>query len=160
MGGAECTPAAEKALKAWLAANTPSQPGRGSAYRGNQTPGRLLATPALQGLLQQLRISTPALGAQVYQYTAPTIAYFYQHYVQISMQRELNFVCGDPACKLLYPGQPCMSDSKPGWILRFFAEMCVDIPNILYMIDAGHRFNSLPGGSGTNPARAHPRPHP
>ncbi|BDA40456.1 hypothetical protein COCOBI_01-1090 [Coccomyxa sp. Obi] len=63
MGGAECTPAAEEALKAWLAANTPSQPGRGSAYTGNQTPGKMLATPAMQGLLQQLRISTPALGA-------------------------------------------------------------------------------------------------
>lgn len=65
VGGAEYTPAAEKALKAWLAANTPSQPGRGSAYTGNQTPGRMLATPAMQGLLQQLKISTPALGAQV-----------------------------------------------------------------------------------------------
>lgn len=65
VGGAEYTPAAEKALKAWLAANTPSQPGKGNAYTGNQTPGRMLATPAMQGLLQQLRISTPALGAQV-----------------------------------------------------------------------------------------------
>lgn len=65
VGGAECTPAAEQALKAWLAANTPSQPGRGSAYTGSQTPGQLLATPAMQGLLQQLRISTPALGAHV-----------------------------------------------------------------------------------------------
>ncbi|CAL8467255.1 g6791 [Coccomyxa elongata] len=62
-GTFESTPAAEEALKAWLAANTPSQPGRGSAYTGSQTPGKLLATPAMQGLLQQLRISTPALGA-------------------------------------------------------------------------------------------------
>ena len=65
VGGAECTPAAEEALKAWLAANTPSQPGRGSAYTGNHTPGQMLATPAMQDLLQQLRISTPALGAHV-----------------------------------------------------------------------------------------------
>jgi len=50
----------QKALKAWLSAQTPAggQPGliQGAA---------MLTTPHLQGLLQQLRISTPSLGAQV-----------------------------------------------------------------------------------------------
>lgn len=50
----------QRALHAWLAARTPAagQPGL--------TPGAaMLTTPHLQGLLQQLRISTPSLGAQV-----------------------------------------------------------------------------------------------
>jgi len=50
----------QKALQAWLSAQTPAggQPGliQGAA---------MLTTPHLQGLLQQLRISTPSLGAQV-----------------------------------------------------------------------------------------------
>ncbi len=50
----------QRALQAWLAAQTPAggQPGltQGAA---------MLTTPHLQGLLQQLRISTPSLGAQV-----------------------------------------------------------------------------------------------
>lgn len=75
VNGVESTPAAEEALKAWLAANTPSQPGRGSAYTGSQTPGQMLATPAMQGLLQQLRISTPTLGAHVCRPHVPTLSF-------------------------------------------------------------------------------------
>ena len=50
----------QRAFRAWLAAQTPAggQPGL--------TPGNaMLTTPHLQGLLQQLRISTPSRGAQV-----------------------------------------------------------------------------------------------
>ncbi len=50
----------QRALRAYLAARTPA------AGQLGLTPGTaMLSTPHLQGLLQQLRISTPSLGAQV-----------------------------------------------------------------------------------------------
>ena len=55
-----CTPATEKALQAWLMAGTPG------TFGGGKTPSAaMMATPHMQGLLQRLRISTPALGPQV-----------------------------------------------------------------------------------------------
>ena len=50
----------QRAFRAWLAAQTPA------GGQAGLTPGNaMLTTPHLQGLLQQLRISTPSLGAQV-----------------------------------------------------------------------------------------------
>ena len=50
----------QRALRAFLAARTPA------AGQLGLTPGAaMLSTPHLQGLLQQLRISTPSLGPQV-----------------------------------------------------------------------------------------------
>jgi hypothetical protein len=47
----------EKALQAWLLASTPGHAGA--------SPGAMLDTPAMQGLLQKLKLSTPAMGPQV-----------------------------------------------------------------------------------------------
>ena len=58
--GAAETSAEHRALCAWLTAQTP-----GGGQLGLTPGSAMLKTPHLQGLLQQLRISTPSLGAQV-----------------------------------------------------------------------------------------------